>query len=466
MTMSKFLRMFNLYCQVKMAFQMFALFLIAVVSPVASHGAMTEPHDPQTSTIAAVPFHISGKVQNTDGAGIEGASLQLFNYAGDRNLSARSALAETTSSVAGDYALVGAIDLSDNNSPYVMLQVRKDGYVRLLHVIYKLVAASQNGFDVSAVHQDVILPVEAVIEGVLINETGGPFPGIALQGYAGEALQEGVVAETANTTSSASGYFKLEGLPEGKVVLSARRGERTLLNTSTTAPVSGLRLQVSTAGSTIIGMVALQDGTPIPNAEVLLQRATELSSSEFQAGKVDSLVADGQGRFFFINLAAGSYKLIPSAENLRAVPQEDSENFGFFPLASAETTSGIQLKMYNGTTINGTVREAGTGKVLSEVIVSVESPGINASGKRAVTGRDGTYMLEGVFPDSSDDARLYVLADGYVLGNQMGENECRGLEPIKQSIINGCVFQREVLRLKSIWNWCLPVQFPARYMTK
>ncbi len=401
----------------------FILFAFGVTSP--SFAVPPASAESQSSATVLSPFTLTGKVSTINGAEIEGASLKLYAYTGDHGNPNVAAIAETTSSQTGEYSISGTIVLSKKNPSLRMLQISKEGYVRLMHVVYEFAAASEMGYDISIIRRDVVLPVEAVIEGKITNENGEPLPGILLQGNASKAVKEAVVADTAITTSSATGEFRLDGLPEGPVKLSASLGERTLLNTSTTAPVSGLHLQVTTAVSTIAGAVVLQDGTPVPGAEVLLQRATELDSSGFRTEKINTQFANEQGQFLFGDLSPGNYKLTPRVEGLHAVPQPEGENFGFFPIASAETTSGIRLEMYSGTVVTGTVREADSGKPLTGVNVYWGDPAVNPHIPHTLSGEDGKYRLQGVIPDSSRDARLYATAEGYVLRSKPAEYDLR-----------------------------------------
>jgi protocatechuate 3,4-dioxygenase beta subunit len=187
-------------------------------------------------------------------------------------------------------------------------------------------------------------------------------------------------AATAATTD-ADGRFRFEGLPAGKITVSAEHPD--FLEVSKQIELddeASVDLTLGLGGS-IAGTVVAKDGrTAIPGAEVVLRE----QGSAFM-GNDDSARADASGNFLFEHLKAGRYG-VSAHSNAGTTSWKD------VVLAENQRRDGVLLEMAAGATVQGTVSGLPGG--------NVGGVGIFASTKdyqdSAVTGDDGRFTLRDV----------------------------------------------------------------------
>jgi protocatechuate 3,4-dioxygenase beta subunit len=203
---------------------------------------------------------------------------------------------------------------------------------------------------------------------------GGMGPGIAVL-----ARLEGG-AETAVTTD-ADGRYRFDGLPPGKITLSASHPD--FLEVSKPVELedeANVDLTLALGGS-IAGTVVAKDGrTGVSGADVLLRD----QGGSFSMGD-DSARADSAGDFVFEHLKAGRYS-VSARSNAGATAWKD------VVLGESQRLDGVLLEMAAGATIRGTVSGLPGGNV-GGVRVFASTKDYQDS---AATGDDGRFTLRDV----------------------------------------------------------------------
>jgi hypothetical protein len=203
---------------------------------------------------------------------------------------------------------------------------------------------------------------------------GGMGPGIAVL-----ARLEGG-AETAVTTD-ADGRYRFDGLPPGKITLSASHPD--FLEVSKPVELedeANVDLTLALGGS-IAGTVVAKDGrTGVSGADVLLRD----QGGSFSMGD-DSARAASAGDFVFEHLKAGRYS-VSARSNAGATAWKD------VVLGESQQLDGVLLEMAAGATIRGTVSGLPGGKA-GGVRVFASTKDYQDS---AATGDDGRFTFRDV----------------------------------------------------------------------
>jgi hypothetical protein len=188
------------------------------------------------------------------------------------------------------------------------------------------------------------------------------------------------------TTTDADGRFQLDGLPEGKITLTASHADFLDASKEVDADVRDVEITLSTGG-TLAGTVVGRDGrSPVVGASVAL---SALGDTMFGFGGTEPARTDGAGNFLFEHLAAGRYRVSASAAAGQAPPKE-------VVLTEGQRLDGVLLAMATGTTVKGTVAGLPAGS-LGGVRISAGARDYSGS---ATTDESGRFLLRDVPPGS------------------------------------------------------------------
>jgi protocatechuate 3,4-dioxygenase beta subunit len=208
------------------------------------------------------------------------------------------------------------------------------------------------------------------------SDAGGMGPGMA-------ALARLTGGASTAATTDADGRFRFDGLPAGKITLSA--GHPDFLEVSKQVELDDeatVDLTLALGGS-IAGTVVAKDGrTGIPGAEVLIRD----QGGSFTMGD-DSSRADASGNFAFEHLKAGRYS-VSARSNAGTTSWKD------VVLGENQRQDGVLLEMAAGATVQGTVAGLPAGRV-GGVRVFASTKDYQDG---AVTGDDGRFTLRDVPP--------------------------------------------------------------------
>jgi protocatechuate 3,4-dioxygenase beta subunit len=153
-------------------------------------------------------------------------------------------------------------------------------------------------------------------------------------------------------TTDADGRFGFDGLPGGKITLSAEHPDFLEVSKQVDLDEKATVDLTLALGGSISGTVVAKDGrTGVPGADVLLRD----QGGSFSMGD-DSARADASGNFSFEHLKAGRYG-VSARSNAGATAWKD------VVLAESQQHDGVLLEMAVGATVLGTVSGLPAGNV-------------------------------------------------------------------------------------------------------
>jgi protocatechuate 3,4-dioxygenase beta subunit len=190
---------------------------------------------------------------------------------------------------------------------------------------------------------------------------------------------DGVGASAA--TTDADGRFRFDGLPTGKITMSAEHPDFLEISKQVDLDDEATVDLTLALGGAISGTVVAKDGrTGVPGADVLLRD----QGGSFSMGD-DSARADASGNFSFEHLKAGRYG-VSARSNAGATAWKD------VVLADRQRQDGVLLEMATGATIQGTVSGLPPGRV-GGVRVFASTKDYQDG---ATTGDDGRFTFRDV----------------------------------------------------------------------
>ncbi len=189
------------------------------------------------------------------------------------------------------------------------------------------------------------------------------------------------------TTTDADGRFHFDGLPQGKVTVSASHAD--FLEASKEVDLDkepSVDITLGTGGG-ISGTVVGKDGrTPVPGALVSLTEEGDSAFGGLGLG-ADSTRTDGAGNFLFEHLKPGRFKVSAQGNTGKSAAKE-------VVLAEGQRLDGVLIEMATGTLVRGSVSGLQAGK-LGGVRVFASSKEYSDN---AVTDDTGRFLLRDVPP--------------------------------------------------------------------
>ena len=234
---------------------------------------------------------------------------------------------------------------------------------------------------------DMTLTVGCSLTGTVVDEKGAPAPYVFLDAEArmGAGATSDVSMEAAKQTQSdAQGRFKLDNVPTGPVLIRAYDGSHAVttatLEVSDCAKIAPLKMTMTLGGS-ITGVVNGGDGKPLAGAKLIL--------SHRSVGFVNTL-SDAEGRFRF--------EQIPAAI-VRIEAQHRGQHTIVFSTVKegANVEQNISLFAKGTGTLRGRISAAGKPIAGAQLLIAANhglEEGVDIY--YPLTGKDGTYQLEGL----------------------------------------------------------------------
>ncbi|HEY6064571.1 MAG TPA: carboxypeptidase regulatory-like domain-containing protein, partial [Thermoanaerobaculia bacterium] len=186
---------------------------------------------------------------------------------------------------------------------------------------------------------------------------------------------------TNGVTTDADGRFRFDGLPAGRITLTAEHPD--FLETSKQIDLDNeatVDLTLSLGGS-IAGTVVGKDGrTGVPGAQVLLREQGAGMNFGDDSGR-----ADAAGNFLFEHLKAGRYG-VSARSNAGTTAWKD------VVLADSQRQDGVLLELASGATVQGTVSGISAGRAGGVRIFAMAQDYQD----NAVTSDDGRFTLRDV----------------------------------------------------------------------
>lgn len=234
---------------------------------------------------------------------------------------------------------------------------------------------------------DLTLAVGCSLTGTVVDEKGAAAPYVFLDAEArlGAGAASEVSMEAAKQTQSdESGHFKLDNVPTGPVMIRAYDGSHAVttatLEVGDCAKLEPIKLTMTLGGS-ITGIVNGGDGKPIAFAKLVL--------SHRSVGFVNTL-SDAEGRFRF--------EQIPEAV-VRIEAQHRGQHTVVFSTVKegSQVEQNISLFAKGTGQLHGRISAAGRPLPGAQLLVASNhgmEEGVDIY--YPLTGKDGTYQLEGL----------------------------------------------------------------------
>lgn len=356
-----------------------------------------------------------GKVTREGGVPAAGATVELLQLRGVADLVSDVARETVTSTLAGED---GSYELATTGPRLLLLRAGAPQTARILVEASESGCVEQFGARPSRVRRDIFLPSCASIRGKVVDESGQPPTSVTLRAFAcggiAPPLQPGVaeaVAESLETSCTKDGHFQLERAAAGFYLLVVESPGHVPMSMKVKAPCDDLLVRLSSKGAVLEGMVCMLDTREgVASATVRLR----LNSTDCQLPLPGfaplTTQTDSLGFFRFDRLPAGSYDIQAAKEPLGLLEALRPA----VHLGEMETSSGVELFLYPGHTLYGTLREHGSGKAIAGAAVI---SGYGNSMRRSETDQEGRYRLEGVFGGA---ATLRLRKKGYQLFSANG----------------------------------------------
>jgi protocatechuate 3,4-dioxygenase beta subunit len=184
-----------------------------------------------------------------------------------------------------------------------------------------------------------------------------------------------------STATDANGQFSFDGLPDGKVTITASHPDY-LDAARDVAPDQQQSVDITLGtGGSISGSVVGSDGrVPVAGAQVSLNEEGDSSNFANETTK-----SDGNGGFLFEHLRAGRYRLTAQGASGSSQPAE-------VLLGENQSQGGVMVQMISGALVHGSVTGLPPGR-LGGVRITASGSGYSDS---TLTDDNGGYSLSNV----------------------------------------------------------------------
>ncbi|MFZ4857789.1 MAG: carboxypeptidase regulatory-like domain-containing protein [Desulfuromonadaceae bacterium] len=355
---------------------------------------------------------ITGKVSNTEGTGISGVSVQVYDATSGYPNSA-SSLSDGSYTIAG--LLTGSYKLHFGGSGYLNQWYSS----KTLQVLADTVSVTAGGATSGI---DATLVLGSTIAGKVSDTAGTGLAGVSVRVY--DAVS-GYPLYNNSASSQSDGSYTITGLPTGSYKLQFSRGStgyishwyndktsQTLADAVTVtagATTSGINATLI-LGGTISGKVSNSAGGNIAGVSVQAYDATSGSS-------YNSASSQSDGSYTITGLPTGSYKLQFSGGSNGYLSQWYNNNTSQALADAVSVTAGAATSVINATLIlGGTI----SGKISNSAGVGIA--GVDVSAYDAVSGSyisygssqlDGSYTITGL-PTGSYKLQFSGGSNGYL----------------------------------------------------
>lgn len=315
-------------------------------------------------------------------------------------------LARTSAEPDGRYRLVGA-----GNRHCLVCAVHPDAASALVPVQPKTgpVLGQIPGSPHRALHLDVQLERGVPFAGQVVSSTGAPVP----RARVAVGLRSDAFTASTDTITSADGSFQFEHMVAGASYIAAGApGFVDALETAT-LPLRDYRIVLSSGGAMLGGVVREKpSGEPRSGITVTIN-PVDSASLPVDLRQPPSVVTDAAGAFQFSHLPAGSRSIDARNSQHRLVPSRKNEYR--VQLRDGQTSDNLQLWVYAGHTLHGTVTEKYTTSPVEGAKIFAGSI-LDPASSSTLTNADGSFRLENVFPsDGENYVSLRAEKDGYKL---------------------------------------------------
>lgn len=251
-----------------------------------------------------------------------------------------------------------------------ILAVSAPGYV-MARVPNVTVESGKSADDI-----EVALEAGVHVTGHVTGPDGAPAGGVLVR-VDPTVATHGAAMNDPFTLTDPDGEYVLENVDPGQTTLAFSRSGLLTLRKNVT--LSGTSAQVDAqlaAGASIVGVVVLESGTPVANAQVQAASASD-------AGSVKSTQTDESGTFAIAGVAAGHYQIIATRSGYASATLSD---------VGVPAPAALRLVMKGGGTIAGRLIGLAPADLRGASVQVWSSDGGGASASPDESGR---YRVDG-----------------------------------------------------------------------
>jgi len=350
---------------------------------------------------------ITGQVMLTDGSPASKAKISIAKMETEETLFDQEPISETTADKNGKYKI------SIQEHPVVFIKASYPGYANLTSVAGS--ATTRKSDPSSGKKYTVVinftLPPASFLKGRVVDEKDRPIPGVSVTSALMDfGNQQNFSLE--KTVTNSQGRFDIQGIPPGKIKISAALLSHTPISREVTAPADDILFKLAPATASLSGRVFLKEtGEPVTSATVrLVYQGNRQGMWMYQPE--NEILTDSTGFYSFDQLAAGKYFIKAEKEGLFMLSTKQIQH-NRLELEQNEKKQGVKLYLYEGHTIKGKVTDKETGAPIEGVKLQAAR---GAWGTKKIpediTGADGFYMLKGL---SGSRASIKAEKENYIL---------------------------------------------------
>jgi protocatechuate 3,4-dioxygenase beta subunit len=188
-----------------------------------------------------------------------------------------------------------------------------------------------------------------------------------------------------DVTTDADGHFEIEGLPAGRVKVTARQPDYSDGSEIADVKDAGGTVEIKLTSGSVVGGVVVSGSQPLADAVVALAGAGEAGFGRLLGGS-QTTTTDSSGRFRFDHLAPGRYTVSGGLTG-------KSSNLADFVLQPGDSKEDLVLSLSGGTAIQGIVSGLPDGWKSG---TTVTANGVNAFFASTKVGADGSFQVTGV----------------------------------------------------------------------
>jgi protocatechuate 3,4-dioxygenase beta subunit len=344
---------------------------------------------------------VTGRVRTEGGEGISSATVLLKRWeAIERGRMARDvgiAYSDPDGRYRFDLAHGGELILHASHARYVGTSVGLEDSE----------AIQSPGATERILEKNIVLIPGASISGRVVTEQGDPVQEAAVRAVAladpkAERASMMKMDRYSVDSTDADGRFEIGKLPAGKAEIVAEAEGYLPAGERIRAPAEDVTLTLRDDGASISGFVYFREsGQGVPGAKVDLKPALPAPGEMAIFPLQKTVTTDESGAFQFSHLPSGEYQLTPTKTGLSIFPAEDDNWQPAVTVSENEQKAGVDLFLYAGHTIYGTVLDALTGEPLGGVVIEerprqrVPPTEVAEEPKSQVTPATGEYRITG-----------------------------------------------------------------------
>ncbi len=265
--------------------------------------------------------------------------------------------------------------------------------------------------------RDFMLPAASALQGRVVDEADEPVGGAKVKAvYVSNATWNLRAHLEVTTETDSQGEFVLEGLGQQRVRMDVEKDGMGKVRHVVEHPHTGeVVIRLSRHAQSVSGVVTDWEGEPVSGATVAI--GNNVSPNMMNSEPVwFEVTSEDDGQFVFESVPEDSYMITARSSDGRRVLTRDNRSYEPVNVVAGINVEGLNLRLFDGYTVRGTVRDAANGSPV--VAANVTAMNMSEEDQRSTASDDkGEYVLTGVqgISDPGHGTSIYMRAnrDGF-----------------------------------------------------